>query len=106
MQVTFLGICANQTASHEGVAFIVDCGATSILVDTGPGVVRQLLRAGRHCTEIAHVLVTHAHGDHSLGFPYFIWNHFYEGLEGSKGPEHIHVYGLPHVLTGLQAMLA
>ena len=50
MKVTFLGHCANQTATNEAVAFIVDCGETSILIETGPGIVRQLLRAGRHCT--------------------------------------------------------
>jgi ribonuclease BN (tRNA processing enzyme) len=104
MKVTFLGTCANQTATHEGVAFIVE-GREPILVDTGPGVVRQIQRAGRLCTEIGHVIVTHAHGDHTLGFPYFIWNHFYEGLGGYKGPERIHVYALPSVVAGLRSML-
>jgi ribonuclease BN (tRNA processing enzyme) len=105
MTVTFLGICANQTATHEGVSFILDCGTTSILVDAGPGVVRQIQRAGRHCTDIAHVLVTHTHGDHTLGFPYFVWNHFYEGLEGRTGPKVIHLYAFSNVLNGLRQML-
>jgi len=106
MKVTFLGICANQTASYEAVSLIVDSGPISILIDAGPGVVRQLQRAGRRCTEIAHVFITHSHGDHTLGFPYFVWNHFYEGLEGIKGPEKIHVYAFPRVNEGLDRMLS
>jgi len=105
MRVTFLGMCANQTATHEAVSFIVDAGDYSILIDAGPGVVRQILRARRFCTEIAHVLVTHIHGDHSLGFPYFVWNHFYEGMAGRKGPDTIHVYAFASVICGLNAML-
>jgi len=105
MKVTFLGQCANQTDTHDPVSFIVDCGSNVVLVETGPGIVRQILRAGRFCTDIAHVVVTHCHGDHTLGFPYFVWNHFYEGLEGRCGPDSIHVYGLPSVLHGLKNML-
>ncbi len=104
MKITFLGICANQTATYEGVSFIVDTDV-SILVDAGPGVVRQILRAGRLCTGIAHVIITHSHGDHTLGFPYFIWNHFYEGLSGQKGPEIIHVYTTSSLIPGLKNML-
>jgi ribonuclease Z len=103
MKVTILGNCANQTATNEGVAFIVDADEP-ILVDAGPGVVRQILRAGRSCTDIAHVFVTHVHGDHTLGFPYFLWNHFYEGLAGKKGPSIIRVYGLEETLRGLGEM--
>lgn len=104
MRITVLGICANQNATHEGVSFIVDTDEC-ILVDAGPGVVKQILRAKRMCTEIAHVIITHSHGDHTLGFPYFIWNHFYEGLSGHKGPEIIHVYTLQSLIDGLKNML-
>jgi len=104
MKVTILGICANQTDTNEGVSLLIETDIR-ILVDAGPGVVRQILRANRKCTEIEHVIITHSHGDHTLGFPYFIWNHFYEGLEGFKGPEVIHVYTLPQMIEGLQNMM-
>ncbi len=104
MNITFYGTCANQTASKEGVSFSID-GTTSILVDAGPGVVRQILRSGRFCTEFAYVVLTHCHGDHILGYPYFVWNHFYEGIEGKSGPSVIHVYGLNEVLDGARDML-
>lgn len=106
MQVTILGNCANQTADHEAVNLLVeDENGGIILIDAGPGVVRQILRTGRLCSEIADIVVTHCHGDHTLGFPYVVWNHFYEGMQGHKVPEKIRIYALPVLLKGLQDML-
>lgn len=105
VKVVFLGNCANQTDSREGVSFIVDANDDRILIDAGPGVVRQIYRAGYQCTDIDKVIITHCHGDHTLGYPYFIFSHFYEGLKGVKGPNIIHVLGIRSVLDGLNNML-
>lgn len=104
MKAIFLGICANQTATNEGVSILIETDQ-KILIDAGPGVVRQILRTGRKCTDISHVFITHCHGDHTLGFPYFIWNHFYESLAGVKGPTEINVYTFSSLIDGLLNML-
>jgi ribonuclease BN (tRNA processing enzyme) len=103
--VEFLGNCANQTDDHEPVAFVVHAGDNDILVDTGPGIVRQIYRSGRHCSDFSTVLVTHCHGDHTAGFPYFIWSYFYESMQGYTPPPEITILGLPEVVTGLEATL-
>lgn len=99
-KVTTLGNCGNQTAENEGVAFIVDTDS-SFLIDAGPGIVRQILRANRKFSGIENIIITHPHGDHISGFPYLIWNYFYESLGGIKCPEIINIYCFNHLKTGL-----
>lgn len=101
----FLGTCANQTAEKESVSFIVEAGGNNILVETGPGVVRQVYRSGHKFSNLPTILVTHSHADHSCGFPYAIWSNFYERLEGGTGSEEIRVLGITSVVQGLDKML-
>lgn len=105
MKIVILGTCANQTANREGVSFILSHKGQNILVDTGPGVVRQIYRSGYFCTDIQNIIVTHSHGDHTLGYPYVIFGHFYDRLEGKKGPTKINIYGTEEICKGLDAML-
>lgn len=104
MEITFLGITGNQTKSTETVSFLVKSDF-SILCETGPAVMKQLLLAGKQATSIDAVFVSHCHGDHSLGFPYFMFSNFTERMSGQKGPESIKVYSLPEVHMALQKML-
>ena len=103
IKVTVLGNCANQTAENEGVAFLVDTDV-KILIDSGPGIVRQILRAERKFSEIENIIITHQHGDHIAGFPYLIWNYFYESLSGISCPETINIYCFEHLQKGLLNM--
>jgi len=50
-----------------------------MLVDTGDGVVTQLLRAGAALAELENVALTHLHWDHVLGYPAFVWGSWCAG---------------------------
>lgn len=92
MFITFLGSCANQTAIREGVAFLVESDSSSLLVDTGPGIVASLQRSHRKASDIDNVFLTHTHGDHILGFAYFVWNRNFE-RKGRESANDLTVYG-------------
>jgi ribonuclease BN (tRNA processing enzyme) len=105
MKVQILGSCGNQTAQREAVSFIVQTSDRTILIETGPGVTRQVYRSGRKCSDIDSVLVTHLHADHSCGYPYVIWSSFYDRLGGASGKTTIDVAGLSSVTEGLDRIL-
>ena len=73
MIVTILGSSAKQTNLRECVSVLLDVENETVLFDAGPGIVSSLERANRKTTEINKVILTHVHGDHMLGFAYFIW---------------------------------
>jgi ribonuclease Z len=103
-KLIILGASASQTALHETTSFVVDTGDCKILIDAGPGVVRQLYRAGFSTTEIDLVIITHCHGDHTLGFPYFIWANSAEKLQGKNRVGIIPIIALPEVYKGILDM--
>ncbi len=73
MVVTILGSSAKQTSIRECVSILLDIDNETVLFDAGPGVVSSLNRANRNISEINKIILTHVHGDHILGFAYFIW---------------------------------
>jgi ribonuclease BN (tRNA processing enzyme) len=105
MNIQFLGSCGNQTDSREAVAFIVETEKNKVLVETGPGISRQIYRAGRKCSDIDTIIVTHSHGDHSCGYPYVVWCNFYDRLGGAKGKDALTVIGMHSITEGLDKML-
>jgi ribonuclease Z len=56
-----------------------------MLVETGPTVLEQLSRAGLRAVDVERLFVTHAHGDHVLGFPMLALNRL-----GASTPLHIY----------------
>ena len=75
-KIICLGNAGDQTDTSETVSFLID-GSSKILLGTGPGIIRQLTRAGYSASEIDIVIVTHCHGDHTLGYPYFLFRKNY-----------------------------
>ena len=73
MIVTILGSSARQTSNRECVSILLDIQNETILFDTGPGVISSLEHANRKASEVNEIILTHVHGDHILGFAYFIW---------------------------------
>ena len=104
VKVIVLGICASQNAQYETTNFVIDSGDSKILLDAGPGVVRQLYRAGLSATDIDLVVITHSHGDHTLGFPYFVFSNSIEKLQGKIRSDSIPVIALPEVYKGIMGM--
>lgn len=73
MIATILGSSAKQTGLRECVSILLDVGKETVLFDVGPGVVSSLGRVNRKASEVNKIILTHIHGDHILGFAYFIW---------------------------------
>lgn len=105
-KVVFLGVAGDQTPEHETVSFLVVSDKKKILVDVGPGIVRQLLRAGYKASEIDAVVITHCHGDHTLGFPYLMFRNFIDRTMGLSGPQSVSLIALREVREGLLDMMA
>jgi ribonuclease BN (tRNA processing enzyme) len=106
VKITFLGTHAAPSKDTETVSFVLDSGEAKILVDTGPGVIRQLDTAGISPTDIDAVIVTHCHGDHTLGFPYFLFKEFFLGRSLRRGLRTIPVISTVPIYKGLMSMFA
>lgn len=104
MYITFFGSCANQTANREGVSFLVETENNSLLIDTGPGIVAALQRLNRKASEINNLLLTHTHGDHILGFAYFVWNRNFE-RRGQESANDLNVFGNTSTIDAARTML-
>lgn len=74
--VIFLGVggamAADPADNHTALA--VRHGSHLLLLDCGPTVMRQLERVGLTAGDPTHVVVSHQHGDHSLGLPMLLLN--------------------------------
>jgi ribonuclease Z len=105
-KIKVLGNCASQTKDYETTSFVLDVKGAKILIDAGPGVVKQLYKGGLKATDIDMVIITHCHGDHVLGFPYFAYSNFLERIQGKTGPKVIPVIALTKVHEGLKNMLS
>lgn len=103
-KLIFLGNGAGQTDKQETVSFIIDNSET-ILFETGPSVIRQLARAGYSPTEIDAVFISHSHGDHLLGFPYFIFVDSIERPLKKKGTRNMPLITLLDIGNFLQKMI-
>ena len=75
-QVVFLGIggAMARGPADNHTALVVRAGASTILMDSGPSIMRQLELAGIGIEELTHVYLSHQHGDHSLGLPMLLLN--------------------------------
>jgi ribonuclease BN (tRNA processing enzyme) len=104
-KVIFLGSASGQTSDRETVSFILE-GQKRILVETGPAVIRQMERAGYRPWQVDAVVVTHCHGDHTLGYPYFMFGKHIDKISNRGGPDQISVLATSAVIDGLQSMLS
>lgn len=86
VDVTFLGtgsaFCAGR---RTNVALLIRHAEFQMLVETGPMILGQLDRAGLRARDIERVFVSHAHGDHILGFPMLALNRL-----GTPAPLHVY----------------
>src|SRR5262245_30855611 len=75
LQVSFLGVGAALPATGQtNCSFLIEAAGACILFDCGPAVLQQLAGVGRTPGDVTHLFVSHAHGDHALGWPMFrLW---------------------------------
>ena len=67
MRLTVLGSgTAIPSARRGSPAYLLESGSAVALIDSGPGTLRQLARAGRDFRDLTDLLYTHAHPDHCL----------------------------------------
>lgn len=70
MEITLLGT-GSIYSKYNCASCIID---RKILIDIGPGTVKELLKLGYKIQDIDIILITHLHSDHILDFPSFIVN--------------------------------
>lgn len=73
-----------RARAHNG--YLLRFDGIGVLVDPGEGTQRQFTFAGARVSELRHVLITHAHGDHCLGLPGVLQR---LSLDGVSGPVHV-----------------
>jgi glyoxylase-like metal-dependent hydrolase (beta-lactamase superfamily II) len=66
----------NLTDPYDCDVYLVDCGASLVMIDTGAGMhpeqIAEVIRShGFALTDISAILLTHAHGDHVGGAAWF-----------------------------------
>lgn len=76
------------TKQRNQSAFLIRYGPEGILFDCGEGTQRQIKIAGIPLTKITKVLITHWHGDHTLGLPGLV-----QSLGASEYSKTLKIYG-------------
>lgn len=96
--VTFLGTGGAFSAGRRSnLALLIEGSGTRMLVEAGPMVMAQLAQNGFRAADIDRVFVTHAHGDHVLGFPMLTLNRL-------RSPSTLHVYAGHSTIATLQML--
>jgi len=67
-KITFLGTgSATPTAKRNHTGIYLQSGKENILIDCGEGIQRQFKKARLNPGKLTRILITHWHGDHTLG---------------------------------------
>ena len=86
VNVTFLGTGnAFSAGRRTNLALLMEASEFRMLIETGPMILEQLNRVGLRASDIEHLFVSHAHGDHVLGFPML-------ALSRLEAPTPLHIY--------------
>ena len=98
--VTFLG--TGDAFSHgrrANLALLLEAPGFSMLVESGPTILQQLDAVGLEASDIDQMFVSHAHGDHVLGFPMLALNRMETGTP-------LHVYAGLNTIASLRILNA
>lgn len=101
--LTVLGYWAVHTVG-ETTSFLLETESTSIVIDTCPGLSRQLHALSKKFTDIDAFVLSHLHGDHILGFPYGMFMRDVQARGGSV--KDLSVLGNRETLDGAHKLLS
>lgn len=86
---------------HENTELLIEEGEHCVLVDCANSPIGRLKKVGVAFDQITDIFLTHFHPDHVAGVPGFLMESW---LLGRTHP--LHIYGLPHAIDRMEAMLA
>jgi ribonuclease BN (tRNA processing enzyme) len=79
VEVTFLGSGdAFCSAGRSQAAYLVQAGGATVLLDCGATTLAALKRAGCRSESIDTIFLSHLHGDHFAGLPFFFLEYVYQ----------------------------
>ena len=89
----------NMKRTYPGL--FVRTGIESILIDPGPGSIRQLLKLGFNYNDLDSIIFTHFHPDHCLDFISFLFACKYPLLPRTKSLSVVGALGLKSFYKGI-----
>ncbi|MFH1227724.1 MAG: MBL fold metallo-hydrolase [Planctomycetota bacterium] len=85
MKVTFLGSGTGIPYTRRASpGILVESGNIRLLMDSGPGALRQLARLGINSHQVSHLLYTHFHPDHTSDLITFLFTARYQITSPAK----------------------
>jgi ribonuclease BN (tRNA processing enzyme) len=94
LELTFLGT-GDAFASHGRFqsGYVIQAPYLNVLMDPGPTALCAMKRSGFKPAEVDIILISHLHGDHFGGLPFFLLEYIYESPRKTKliiaGPRHL-----------------
>jgi ribonuclease Z len=89
MQIIFLGTGGSwPTVKKNVTSLAIKRGCEIILFDCGEGTQRQFQKSNLSYMQIAHIFISHFHGDHFLGLPGLI-----QTMQLNDRDKPLHIYG-------------
>ncbi|MEM2741491.1 MAG: MBL fold metallo-hydrolase [Candidatus Aenigmatarchaeota archaeon] len=80
MEIIFLGSSSLVTKQKLCTSFLVKADEEIFLFEIGPGITSQLFKLDILCSQISGLFVSHAHFDHFIELPYFLFLRYTEQL--------------------------
>jgi len=100
MEIIFLGTSSmvpTKTRNQSGL--LIKFEDETILIDCGEGMQRQIKITGEKITKITKILITHLHGDHTLGLPGIL-----QTINATNPEQTIEIYGPKGIKENIQKL--
>ena len=101
IRLTFLGTGDSVPSSERNhTAILLTYRDENILVDCGEGTQRQFKKAGISVSKITKILITHLHGDHTLGISGVL-----QTMASNERKEPVYIYGPEGIKEFMKSLL-